>query len=323
MAGIPGVINLGNVTVDTVSFRLDGAAEGDSSGYSVASAGDVNGDGFDDVIIGDYTADPNGSASGSSYVVFGGATNPGTLNLGDLTAAQGFRLDGAAEGDVSGYSVASAGDVNGDGFDDLVIGTPEAAPGGRSFAGSTYVVFGGATGPGNVNLGALTAAQGFRIDGAGAFDGSGFAVASAGDVNGDRYGDVIVGAYTAGPNGPGSGSSYVVFGGATPSATLNLGSLTPAQGFRLDGAAVDDHSGFSVASAGDVNGDGYDDLIFGGPGADANGGNSGRTYVVFGGAARRGRGRSTSGRSRRPRASASMARRRATLAAFPSPRRGT
>ncbi|WP_426954136.1 beta strand repeat-containing protein [Muricoccus radiodurans] len=283
MAGIPSVINLGSPTADTRIFRLDGAVAGDSSGYSVSSAGDVNGDGYGDIIVGAYQAAPNGSYSGSSYVVYGGATNPGNLNLGALTLAQGFRLDGAAGNDISGYSVSSAGDVNGDGYDDLLVGAP-GSDASSNGSGSSYVVYGGATNPGNLNLGALTAAQGFRLDGAAAGDFSGLSVSSAGDVNGDGYDDLIIGAYFAHPNGSQSGSTYVVYGGATNPGTLNLGSLTAAQGFRLDGAAANDRSGYSVSSAGDVNGDGYDDLLIGAYQADPNGSNSGSSYVVYGGA---------------------------------------
>ena len=280
MAGIPPVINLGNLTSDTAGFRLDGVAGGDYSGFSVASAGDVNGDGYADIVIGAFGAvGPNGLA-GSSYVVYGGATNPGNLDLGTLTSTQGFRLDGAAQFDLSGFSVASAGDVNGDGYADLVVGAYQA----NGSAGSSYVVYGGAVSPGNLNLGALTPAQGFRLDGSewGAYSGS--SVASAGDVNGDGYADLIVGANGADPNGSASGSSYVVYGGATNPGNLDLAALTPAQGFRLDGAAGGDRSGISVASAGDVNGDGYADLIVGANGADPNGPASGSSYVVYGGA---------------------------------------
>jgi hypothetical protein len=89
----------------------------------VSSAGDVNGDGFDDLIVGAYGADPNGSNSGSSYVVFGKSGGfAATINLSTLDGTNGFRLDGVAADDRSGFSVSSAGDVNGDGFDDLIVG---------------------------------------------------------------------------------------------------------------------------------------------------------------------------------------------------------
>jgi hypothetical protein len=235
-------------------FRLDGIASGDVSGTSVASAGDVNGDGFDDVIVGAPGAD---GASGASFVVFGKAGGfPAAISLSSLDGKTGFRLDGVASRDLSGDSVASAGDVNGDGFDDLFIGAP--------FAGASYIVFGKAGGFGaTLDLSSLDGKTGFRLDGAGT------SVASAGDLNGDGFGDLIV------------GSSYVVFGKAGDfAATLDLSSLDGKTGFRLDGGAIYDRSG--AASAGDVNGDGFDDLIIGAREADPNGSSSGSSYVVFG-----------------------------------------
>ncbi len=123
-------------------FRLDGTAAMDESGRSVSSAGDVNSDGFADLIVGAPFADSNGSASGSSYVVFGRKSGfPAILALSSLNGTNGFRLDGAAATDVSGASVSSAGDVNGDGFADLIVGAYSATPHGEN-SGASFVVFG-------------------------------------------------------------------------------------------------------------------------------------------------------------------------------------
>ncbi|MCB1553241.1 MAG: FG-GAP repeat protein, partial [Xanthomonadales bacterium] len=121
-------------------FRIDGVAAADFSGRAVSAAGDVNGDGIDDLIVGAFGADASGSYSGSSYVVFGraaGDTFAATLALSGLNGDNGFRIDGVAAGDRSGFAVSAAGDVNGDGIDDLIVGAFGAAP-----SGSSYVVFG-------------------------------------------------------------------------------------------------------------------------------------------------------------------------------------
>ncbi|MGZ0173589.1 MAG: S8 family serine peptidase, partial [Planctomycetales bacterium] len=119
------VIDLRNLD-GTNGFRLDGIDSYDFSGVSVSSAGDLNGDGFDDLIIGAHSADPGGNNSaGESYVVFGKSSGfTSAIDLNMLNGSDGFRLDGIDAGDWFGRSVSSAGDVNGDGFDDLIIGAP-------------------------------------------------------------------------------------------------------------------------------------------------------------------------------------------------------
>ena len=261
-------------------FQINGEAAGDFSGTSVASAGDVNGDGFDDLIIGAKYADPNGSVSGASYVVFGKAGGfTSTIQLSALSGADGFQINGVAATDEVGVSVASAGDVNGDGFADLFIGAKYADPNGAS-----YVVFGKAAAFGaTIELSSLDGLSGFRIDGKSANDRSGFPVASAGDINGDGFADLIVGAYGADYNGSSSGASYVVFGKAGGfTFKFQLSTLNGANGFQINGEAAGDYSGFSVAGAGDVNGDGFDDLVIGAKGAILYNNSSGASYVVFG-----------------------------------------
>jgi hypothetical protein len=211
--------------------------------------------------------------------VFGsGNAFAATVNLSTLDGTNGFRLDGVAASDYSGRSVSSAGDVNGDGYDDLIVGS-SADPNGN-YSGSSYVVFGGAADMGaTVNLSTLDGTNGFRLDGEAAGDRSGYSVSSAGDVNGDGYDDLIIGADGTDNNGTDSGSSYVVFGvAAGMGATVNLSSLDGTTGIRLDGETGVD----TVSSAGDINGDGYDDLIIGTPYTDINGNNSGSSYVVYG-----------------------------------------
>ena len=275
-------------------FTFNGIGLRDASGYSVSSAGDVNGDGYDDLIIGAYGADPNGLDSGETYVVYGGTSAPGTdgvLDLSALDGTNGFSLTGIDAGDRSGVSASSAGDVNGDGYADLIIGTRFADPNGEPSdeTGETYVVYGGASAPGTdgvLALSTLDGTNGFTLTGIDPDDVSGASVSSAGDVNGDGYDDLIVGARRADPNGDRSGETYVVYGGASAPGTdgvLALSALDSTNGFTLNGIDQGDVSGYSVSSAGDVNGDGYDDLIIGARGADPNGARSGETYVVYGG----------------------------------------
>ena len=113
----------------TNGFRLNGVAAGDYSGRAVSNAGDVNGDGLADLLIG---AEGVNQDAGASYVVFGRDTAqdafPAGLELSDLDGANGFRLRGVAANDESGYSVSAAGDVNGDGIGDLLIGAPNVGP---------------------------------------------------------------------------------------------------------------------------------------------------------------------------------------------------
>jgi hypothetical protein len=282
-AAVP-LVSLSLAALDgTNGFRLRGIEVPNS----VSDAGDVNGDGFADVIVGaPYAALGQPYGPGASYVVFGDPSGfGGVVDVSVLDGGNGFRLDGVDLREHSGFSVSGGGDVNGDGFADLIIGAPYGA---RLYTGSgeSYVVFGNPDGFGGVlDLAALDGSTGFRLDGVDPGSRTGRSVSSAGDVNGDGYDDVIIGAHAATPDGRlYAGESYVVFGDPDGfGGALDLASLDGSHGFRLIGIDAFDLSGESVSGAGDVNGDGLEDVIVSARFADPSGRpDAGESYVVFG-----------------------------------------
>ncbi|WP_306253248.1 Ig-like domain-containing protein [Parvularcula sp. IMCC14364] len=268
-------------------FTINGIDNFDNIGNtkdSISGVGDVNGDGIDDLLIG---AIFGGSllGSGASYIVFGSTGDrPASLFLSDLDGTNGFTLSGSVENERSGYAVADIGDVNGDGFDDFGIGAPDSFVAGDRI-GKVYVVFGTDTGVApDIVLSTLNGANGFIINGIDRFDEAGTSLSSAGDINGDGLDDILIGAHFADKNNQtNSGQAYVVFGSTDGfGSNLSLSDLDGTTGFRITGLNTQDYVGVSVSSAGDVNGDGFDDLIVGASGADPNEDRSGETYVIFG-----------------------------------------
>ena len=274
-----------NLSAVSQGFKVFGAVSNDQSGFSVSGAGDINGDGHDDIIIGAYAAE---GLSGTSYIIFGKENSFSDIDLAInlINTGQGFKVFGAYWDDRSGYAVSGVGDVNGDGFDDVIIGAPEADPYGRSSAGTSYIIFGKAIGFGDIDLAndLSATAQGFKIFGANNFDKSGTAVSGVGDINGDDFDDVIIGA----PNQESSmtgGTSYIIFGKANNFTDIDLANDLAAsgRGFKVFSANWNDHSGVSVSGAGDLNGDGYYDVIIGATGADPYARDSaGASYIIFG-----------------------------------------
>ena len=264
-------------------FSINGVISDGFGGNSVSGAGDVNGDGFDDLIVGAVGADTNGNfATGQSYVVFGNNSGASSsFDLNTLNGTNGFAINGINSFDGSGRSVSGAGDFNGDGFDDLIIGASRADPSGNTSAGQSYVVFGNNSGfSPSLDLNTLNGTNGFAINGNNSGDQSGGSVSSAGDVNGDGFDDLIIGARFADPNGnSAAGQSYVVFGNSSGSSpSLNLSTLNGTNGFVINGSGALDLSGNSVSGAGDINGDGIDDVIIGNyPSSSVS-----DSYVVFG-----------------------------------------
>ena len=222
---------------NTLLHEFEGQGGDDTFAKYLCSAGDVDSDGVPDIIIGAYTADPGGRKhAGTAYVYSG------------LTGDQLLCLDGENPYDFLGNAVVGVGDVNGDGHGDLLVGAPEADPNGLTSAGSAYLFSG------------IDGSILHRFDGEKAEDRLGLSVGAAGDYSGDGVPDLIIGAYWADPNFVWNAGSAFVYSGADFSLLS-----------RFDGEGLWDYMGWAVAGAGDVNGDGYDDVVVAAKYADPGG----------------------------------------------------
>ena len=261
-------------SLDSADASFIGQNAGDHSGH-VASAGDVDGDGLDDLIIGAPGAE---GGRGKSYLFFAASiATGGTVYLSDADTV----LVGEGADDQSGRLVASAGDVDGDGLDDLLIGAPNNDAGG-SEAGKTYLLLSPTVAVGGTF--SLSAADAVFI-GENSGDRSGGSGAAAGDVDGDGLSDLLIDAHSNSDGGNGAGKTYLMLG-----ATLALGGafdLSTAD-TAFVGENPGDLSGGAVSSAGDVNGDGLADILIGAPNNVEGGGTTpgvvdgaGKTYLLL------------------------------------------
>jgi hypothetical protein len=251
-------------------FILTGENAYDFAGWSVAGAGDVNSDGYDDIIIGAPYADFNGANSGAVYIVYGGTNPPNGKafqSLGKL-GTRGRRLNGQAAYDYFGWAVDGGQDVNNDGIDDILIGAYLADNFPKKNVGKAYLIYGKCGGI-TATPGGLNGPNGTVICGLDENDYLGFDVALVENFNSDPYADVLIGAPGAYPYGDKFlGESYLIFGGPTVGwdGRLDVYYINCFNGLRIYGGGMSEtseQSGIRVASAGDMNNDCVTDIMIG------------------------------------------------------------
>eukprot|EP01040_Poterioochromonas_malhamensis_P007726 gene7726-8344_t len=226
-------------------------------GWAVSSAGDIDGDGYTDVLIAAPNAGINSGGTtvyncGVIYLLYGKSLQAGTtIALENFTSNQGLLFYGANMYDNAGMAVSGIGDINGDGYADYAIGVPYY----NSFTGITYVIYGNsAFSTSTISLGSISSSQGFTLTGDQTNDFSGFAIAPAGDINHDGLADFII---SSPGNNIYAGTVYIVFGakqGSMTSNSIDLSSLTSDQGVTIVNNVLYTMVGWSVSSYTDTKG---------------------------------------------------------------------
>ncbi|RLC55897.1 MAG: hypothetical protein DRI80_17025, partial [Chloroflexota bacterium] len=290
-SSLPHTLYLTDTTVPYLTVY--GQSDGDRLGRAVA-IGDVNGDGWQDLIIGAYWDYPLGRPhAGTVYVIFGSSGGSGTIDFSAGDEAD-VTIYGALTDDWMGRWV-DYGDVNGDGVQDILIGASRGDVPGRTDAGKVVVIYGGEAIPSTIDLATtnvISEGLGLVFYGIDAYDGAGFFV-SSGNINGDTgsqgqdYDDLVITAFRENHNE--DGEAYVIYGG--PEITSGVTITSETWGINISDCvdvtiypgATGDRLGRSAASS-DFNGDGFDDVMVGAPRVDrtATITNVGNTYVIYG-----------------------------------------
>ncbi|HPB32932.1 MAG TPA: integrin alpha, partial [Candidatus Sumerlaeota bacterium] len=291
------------------AITILGAEMGDKAGMSVSGAGDFNGDGFSDILVGVSFATTENVADnhGEVFIIFGGKEMTGgkLIDLKEFNSSQGVRITGLMNDmNFTGCSVTGVGNIDGRhnpttkiGYDDIMIGAWGV---GNDNSGRAYIIYGNNTPLSIIDLQNLSFGEGTIIKGIGLnHKNLGSSVCGAGDVNGDGVPDLIVAADVHAENTPAEFAVfYLIYGPkyikeqntySQFPLELDLGAPAPEglEWVRLEGISAhpidNEHGGIGLAGVGDVNGDGFADFLIGAPAAEVNGiANTGQAYLVFG-----------------------------------------